>query len=50
MVRHGLLSPHSKLLPGGASRATTPMAADGRPGSIMSVASNGTFSPFFFGY
>ncbi|PPQ90507.1 hypothetical protein CVT25_014189 [Psilocybe cyanescens] len=42
MVRHGLLSPNSKLLPGAASRATTPMAVDGRPGSIMSVASNGS--------
>ncbi|KAH9475640.1 hypothetical protein JR316_0011195 [Psilocybe cubensis] len=40
MVRHGLLSPHPKLLPG-ASRETTPMAPDGRPGSIMSVTSNG---------
>ncbi|KAH9479018.1 hypothetical protein JR316_0007592 [Psilocybe cubensis] len=41
MVRHELLSPHSKLLPG-ASHATTPMVPDGRPGSIMSVASNGS--------
>ena len=40
MVRHGLLSPNSKLLPGAASRSGTPM--DGR-GSIMSMASNGVF-------
>lgn len=34
MVRHGLLSPNSRLLPG-ASRSATPL--DGRPGSIMSI-------------
>jgi len=44
MVRHGLLSPNSKLLPGAASRAGTPM--DGRPGSMLSVVSNGTHSFF----
>ncbi|KAF8963482.1 hypothetical protein BDZ97DRAFT_998929 [Flammula alnicola] len=38
MVRHGLLSPNSKLLPGAQSRANTPM--DGRPGSMLSVVSN----------
>ncbi|KAJ2912042.1 hypothetical protein MD484_g8366, partial [Candolleomyces efflorescens] len=37
MVRDGLLSPNSKLLPGAQSRSTTPhVAADGRPGSTMS--------------
>ncbi|KDR74606.1 hypothetical protein GALMADRAFT_227102 [Galerina marginata CBS 339.88] len=38
MVRDGLLSPNSKLLPGGASRSATPL--DGRPGSTLSVASH----------
>jgi hypothetical protein len=38
MVRHGLLSPNSKLLPGAASRSATPL--DDRP---MSVISNGGF-------
>ena len=41
MLRHGLLSPHSKLLPQVDSRAATPL--DGRPGSIMSVVSNGEY-------
>ncbi|KAF8875436.1 hypothetical protein BD779DRAFT_212315 [Infundibulicybe gibba] len=36
MLRHGLLSPHSKLLPHSA-RAETPL--DTRPGSIISIAS-----------
>ena len=40
MVRHGLPSPNSKLLPGAASRAATLL--DGRPG-IMSVISIGGF-------
>ncbi|PPQ76682.1 hypothetical protein CVT26_004481 [Gymnopilus dilepis] len=40
MVRDGLLSPNSKLLPGAASRAATPM--DGRPGSMLSVVSQGS--------
>lgn len=44
MVRHGLLSPNSKLLPGATSRATTPM--DERPGSIMSLVSNGVYPSF----
>ncbi|KAF9471885.1 hypothetical protein BDN70DRAFT_925951 [Pholiota conissans] len=49
MLRHGLLSPNSKLLPGAGSRANTPL--DGRPGSMLSVVSNvsslrPTFSPF----
>lgn len=40
MLRHGLLSPNSKLLPqADCSRAATPL--DGRPGSTMSLASNG---------
>ncbi|KAL0946334.1 hypothetical protein HGRIS_012572 [Hohenbuehelia grisea] len=40
MVRHGLLSPNSKLFPN-ASRPHTPSSViDGRPGSIMSVASS----------
>ena len=40
MLRHSLLSPNSKLLPQtDCSRAATPL--DGRPGSIMSVVSNG---------
>ena len=40
MLRHGLLSPNSKLLPQAAcSRAATPL--DGRPGSKMSLVSNG---------
>ncbi|KAF9474917.1 hypothetical protein BDN70DRAFT_884348 [Pholiota conissans] len=38
MLRHGLLSPNSKLLPGAGSRANTPL--DGRPGSMLSVVSN----------
>ena len=46
MVRHGLLSPNSKLLPGAASRSSTPM--DGRPGSMLSVVSNGTYSLLLF--
>jgi len=41
MVRHGLPSPNSKLLPGAASCAATLL--DGRPGSIMSVISIGGF-------
>ena len=42
MLRHGLLSPNSKLLPqADCSRAATPL--DERPGSIMSVVSNGRF-------
>ncbi|KAF9522345.1 hypothetical protein CPB83DRAFT_864645 [Crepidotus variabilis] len=41
MVRHGLLSPNSRLLPG-TSRAVTPL--DGRPGSMMSMASSLTKS------
>ena len=48
MLRHGLLSPHSKLLPQVDSRAATPL--DGRPGSIMSVASNGEFFIMVFGF
>ena len=41
MVKHGLLSPNSKLLPGG-SRAGTPYGGLGgdRPGSMLSVASS----------
>ncbi|TFK32522.1 hypothetical protein BDQ12DRAFT_692419 [Crucibulum laeve] len=39
MLKHGLLSANSKLLP--QSRATTPMTVDGRPGSTLSIASNG---------
>ena len=39
MVRHGLLLPNSKLLPGVTSRAT--MLIDERPGSILSLVSNG---------
>ena len=39
MLRHGLLSPNSKLLPQADSRAATPL--DGRPGSILSIVSNG---------
>ncbi|KII91466.1 hypothetical protein PLICRDRAFT_508762 [Plicaturopsis crispa FD-325 SS-3] len=41
MLRHGLLSPNSKLLPG-SSRATSPMtpsSPDARPGSMLSVNS-----------
>ncbi|KAF9806366.1 hypothetical protein IEO21_08700 [Rhodonia placenta] len=38
MLRHGLLSPNSKLLPQ-ASRVGTPSLANGRPGSLLSVAS-----------
>ena len=38
MVRHGLLSPNSKLLP---RESESRMDVDGRPGSIMSVVSNG---------
>ena len=42
MVRDGLLSPNSKLLPGAQSRSTTPYTApDGRPGSTMSTFSSG---------
>jgi hypothetical protein len=42
MVRDGLLSPNSKLLPGAQSRSTTPyVAPDGRPGSTMSNFSSG---------
>ena len=47
MLRHGLLSPHSKLLPGSASRSGTPHApygVDGRPGSILSLASNASMT------
>ncbi|PPQ80525.1 hypothetical protein CVT24_002654, partial [Panaeolus cyanescens] len=41
MLRHGLLSPHSKLLPQSASRSNTPaLGGDGRPGSGMSWMSN----------
>ncbi|RXW12840.1 hypothetical protein EST38_g13014 [Candolleomyces aberdarensis] len=41
MVRDGLLSPNSKLLPGAQSRSTTPYTApDGRPGSTMSTFSS----------
>ncbi|KAF8148380.1 hypothetical protein B0H34DRAFT_802925 [Crassisporium funariophilum] len=44
MVRHGLLSPNSKLLPQETSRSSTPHGSgfappDGRPGSIVSVMS-----------
>ncbi|KAF5325457.1 hypothetical protein D9619_009524 [Psilocybe cf. subviscida] len=41
MVRHGLLSPHSKLLPA-ASRSNTPYAngQENRPGSTMSLVSS----------
>ena len=47
MVRHGLLSPNSKLLP---RESESRMDVDGRPGSIMSVASNGkgSFVHFVF--
>ena len=38
MVKHGLLSPNSKLLP---RESESRMDVDGRPGSIMSVVSNG---------
>ncbi|OSX58117.1 hypothetical protein POSPLADRAFT_1036279 [Postia placenta MAD-698-R-SB12] len=38
MLRHGLLSPNSKLLPQ-ASRVGTPSLSNGRPGSLLSVAS-----------
>jgi hypothetical protein len=42
MLRHGLLSPNSKLLPQAeCSRAPTPL--DERPGSILSVVSIGEF-------
>ena len=46
MVRHGLLSPNSKLLPGVVSRSSTPM--DERPGSKLSVVSNGMSFLFSF--
>ncbi|TFK32513.1 hypothetical protein BDQ12DRAFT_500391 [Crucibulum laeve] len=39
MLKHGLLSANSKLLP--QSKATTPMTVDGRPGSTLSIALNG---------
>jgi hypothetical protein len=44
MVRHGLLSPHSKLLPT-ISRANTPYinGQENRPGSKMSLASSSKF-------
>ncbi|KAJ3553167.1 hypothetical protein NP233_g12711 [Leucocoprinus birnbaumii] len=40
MVKHGLLSPHSKLLPQAEleRRASTPHLNDGRPGSTLSMA------------
>ena len=38
MLRHGLLSPHSKLLPG-SSRASTSHELK-RPDSMMSMASS----------
>lgn len=42
MVRDGLLSPNSKLLPDSQSRSATPYATpDGRPGSTMSNFSSG---------
>ncbi|TFK21025.1 hypothetical protein FA15DRAFT_682284 [Coprinopsis marcescibilis] len=45
MVRHGLLSSHSKLLSQAESRASTPLyGVDGRPGSTMSVNSIATKS------
>jgi len=44
MVRHGLLSPNSKLLP---RESESRMDVDGRPGSILSVVSTGAcFVPF----
>ncbi|EDR02390.1 uncharacterized protein LACBIDRAFT_309719 [Laccaria bicolor S238N-H82] len=44
MLRHGLLSPNSKLLP---HESESRMDLDGRPGSIMTMASNGE-DPFVY--
>lgn len=54
MFRDGLLSPRSKLLPGGGSAPLSLYSEDGanvkRADSVLSVASTGTFSPFNYNH
>ena len=44
MLRHGLLSPHSKLLPE-SNQVPAESILDGRPDSIMSASSSASVCP-----